>query len=616
MRIAKVSIKNYKSFRDLEEISFTSGFNVIVGQNNVGKTALVEALSLNFGSFPHRSLYTLPRSSTRLDTASVVDITLRFKRDELSDLLKDSRISFSVPVSPQSDIPLFDQARYIVEELYTGLDIIYSYANGSLVDAKVAKHVNYTHFEAFQINIDTDFRMITTTTGAKPNDAFIYPWAESFRKSIYKFSAERLNVSEHLIGKSRILAPDARNLAEVLHNLQTENPASWTDYVNRVREIFPDVRYVTVPRKLDDANKAHIQIWTLDEATRRTDLTMSLNDCGTGIGQVLAMLYVVLTSNSPRTIIIDEPQSFLHPGAVRKLFGILKTDYSEHQYIITTHSPTAVTAANPQTILLIRKEESESKVTTIDVNRTRQMQLFLSEVGARLSDVFGSDNILWVEGPTEEKCFPLIVSEVLKRPLLGTTILGVIHTGDFEGRHSELIFKIYDRLSQGMGLLPPAIGFVFDREGRKPEIIGELENRSAGTAKFLIRRLYENYLINPSAIAYVISNFDLSRAQAVTSHEITTWLDENRWGDKYFKRIPNYAEYKKAKAKNDEIWWHRNVHGADLLMDLFNELSDARLPYEKVVYGEALTRWLIENEADDLQEVVGLLKSVLNREIS
>jgi predicted ATPase len=45
---------------------------------------------------------------------------------------------------------------------------------------------------------------------------------------------------------------------------------------------------------------------------------------------VLAILYVVMTSNHPQTIIIDEPQSFLHPGAVKKLIEVLK-QYPQHQ---------------------------------------------------------------------------------------------------------------------------------------------------------------------------------------------------------------------------------------------------------------------------------------------
>jgi hypothetical protein len=123
--------------------------------------------------------------------------------------------------------------------------------------------------------------------------------------------------------------------------------------------------------------------------------------------------------------------------------------------IITTHSPTAVTAADPQALLLVRKEEdeAESTIDTVDVNATQQLRRSLSEVGASLSDVFGADNVLWVEGRTEEQCFPVILSRLANRPLLGTS-RGEVQTGIYlawsgraatvepggrrgEGRHSR-----------------------------------------------------------------------------------------------------------------------------------------------------------------------------------
>lgn len=54
---------------------------------------------------------------------------------------------------------------------------------------------------------------------------------------------------------------------------------------------------------------------------------MRLAESDTGIGQVLAILYVVIMAKYNQVIIIDEPQSFLHPGAVRKLIEILKQDF-------------------------------------------------------------------------------------------------------------------------------------------------------------------------------------------------------------------------------------------------------------------------------------------------
>jgi AAA15 family ATPase/GTPase len=60
MYISGFQVANYKSFFEPITLKFTPGFNIISGQNNAGKTALLEALGLDFGWNPHRSLKTIP----------------------------------------------------------------------------------------------------------------------------------------------------------------------------------------------------------------------------------------------------------------------------------------------------------------------------------------------------------------------------------------------------------------------------------------------------------------------------------------------------------------------------------------------------------------------------
>ena len=67
MRICSFKIQNYKSFLEPRELTLEEGFNLIVGQNNVGKTALLEALSLQFKSKPHRSQLTAPTPTTAIN---------------------------------------------------------------------------------------------------------------------------------------------------------------------------------------------------------------------------------------------------------------------------------------------------------------------------------------------------------------------------------------------------------------------------------------------------------------------------------------------------------------------------------------------------------------------
>jgi hypothetical protein len=294
-----------------------------------------------------------------------------------------------------------------------------------------------------------------------------------------------LNVEEAEITTDPNLKPEASNLAGVLHLLQSSNVSRFQRLNNFLRIVFPEVKQITVPPS--SSNRARILVWAIEAGTERSDLAMPLSESGTGIGQVLAMLYVVLTSDYPRLIIIDEPQSFLHPGAVRKLFDIFR-QHPQHQYIVTTHSPTVVTSSDPEVFYLVRKEGAESVIEKIDAEKTREMRLCLTAVGARLSDVFGADNVLWVEGRTEELCFPLILSKIAKQPLWGTEVLGVVQVGDFESKHSTVILEIYRRLTECRGLLPPAVGFIFDREQRSEQECQDLVRQSAGKVHFLPRR--------------------------------------------------------------------------------------------------------------------------------
>jgi recombinational DNA repair ATPase RecF len=47
MLINEFKIINYKSYRVTTPIQLSTGFNVFIGKNNGGKTALLEALSLS-----------------------------------------------------------------------------------------------------------------------------------------------------------------------------------------------------------------------------------------------------------------------------------------------------------------------------------------------------------------------------------------------------------------------------------------------------------------------------------------------------------------------------------------------------------------------------------------
>src|SRR5262249_37757998 len=149
--------------------------------------------------------------------------------------------------------------------------------------------------------------------------------------------AERLNIGISEFGNESELNPDASNLPRVLFNLFGESPGRYQKFISHVSTIFPNIKYISVAGGRQSGT-LEIRVWMND--LERSDLSVSLSECGTGVGQVLAILYVVMTIGAG-TVVVDEPNSFLHPGASRKLIRILQ-EYDRHQYIISTHSPEVI----------------------------------------------------------------------------------------------------------------------------------------------------------------------------------------------------------------------------------------------------------------------------------
>jgi energy-coupling factor transporter ATP-binding protein EcfA2 len=612
MRIVAFQIENFKSFYSTPEIKIDSpGLTVIVGQNNAGKTALVQALSIDrLTQAPHKSLKTVRQSEAHPLGRSTVHITFEFAGYELRGLLptKEKVANLYLPTDHSLN-------REKIREFYALLEHGTFRVRYSLEDrqsVKAAELVGFTDPEqyttAFGINFDAKTpdeieHVIRFASAGQVNKGFLIPDAIYARvvQRIYLLNAERLNVGEAPYTAATELQPDGGNLPQVLQNLTIENPPRFARFMEYVKRVFPEIRLITIPA-LRDRTGNQIRIWSFDTDLEREDLTVPLAESGTGIGQVLTILYIIVSSITPKVIIIDEPQSFLHPAAIRKLFEILKEN-SQHQYIVTTHSPIIISAAEVQTILLVRKNGWESTITTLNPNKLEEAEIVLMEVGARLSDVFGADNILWVEGHTEEVCFPKILSAIAKQPLNGTVIKGVLHTGDFEKKNRRHAVQVYSRLSQGGGVVPPAFDFVFDRESHDESFFEELRKISGKKIRVLKRRMYENYLLNPTAIATVMSSLENFSDTPVSAAGIEDWIASEGWKREFINVVD--------KEKRTSEYWRYNVDAARLLDVMFSHFSKNGYRFQKTVHAVALTDWLIENEPNELQEIADLLVDIL-----
>jgi hypothetical protein len=127
--------------------------------------------------------------------------------------------------------------------------------------------------------------------------------------------------------------------------------------------------------------------------------------------------------------------------------------------------------------------------------------------------------------------------------------------------------------------------------------MGDLTNASHGLVHFITRRTFENYLLNHQAIAAVLSEADKEQGGGLTEKDVKAWM--------------------LAKARNPAFYdpnlgdWATTVQAPKMLVQLFNDLTNSRVAYDKVRHGFLLTDWIIKNSPADFQDLANHLLAIL-----
>lgn len=579
---------NYKSFADSGEHVLARNMNVIVGQNNVGKTALLQAIAQRLEWRPHRN--SSQRRETPLNPVSRIDLDFIATDQEFRDAVLASA-HFWVPMSSElAPDPLkllrtseqqYSAAYQAGENTGRGWQRSRFPSNNTLMGAQavsVRLSPNSTR---------SDF-VVNEINQASPSLDDVGVLTGSFlSRRTYLFNALRSPAPRSNAGSTSLLLPDAQNLPEVLSTLQP-NRTVFEGYVNQVRRVLPLVKWVNV---VPVGGQVEIRVWNVDDATGRDDLATPLSECGTGVGQVLAILYVVMRSTGD-VICIDEPNSFLHPGAAKSLITILN-EYKKHQYIIATHSPEVVVASHPERLFMLGFANEGTVLKELDQADVDSVRQMLHEIGSRFSDVFGADAVIWVEGPTEVECFPLLLKADGKAMPTGLVIAPLRSTGDLEGKHAKVCADIYRNLSAAGSILPKNVTISLDGDKRESAAVAGLEAVFGKIIQFLPRRMYECYLLHCGAVASLLNSLPTFAEEQTTKVAVETWI---------------HSEGKRAKYGATGLEplsgeWRSRVNAAFLLDDLFQELSGAKEIYRKTSHSVLLTKWLCSNDPDFISEL-------------
>lgn len=294
--IEKITIKRFKNIEDLE--INTDSIHLLVGANNSGKSSILQAIQFAV-SVAQTTSYELSRwNNGRLPT-SITPTQLIY--------------------SPLKDVYSLAKGGKLREGRNKAIEIkFFEKDTGRTVEIIVRKGRNK--------NISTE--ILGESLGKE-----LIKIPEPF--SIYVPGLAGIPSSEEYknpaIVRRAAARGDANNVFRNILWLLKQHPVDWTNFINDIKEIFPNL---ILEIEFDPDHNEHINA-TINIGGEE----LPIDAAGTGVLQAIQIIsYVNLYK--PKVLILDEPDSHLHPNNQRLLAEKLYKLTSERgfQILISTHS--------------------------------------------------------------------------------------------------------------------------------------------------------------------------------------------------------------------------------------------------------------------------------------
>src|SRR5690606_142003 len=159
------------------------------------------------------------------------------------------------------------------------------------------------------------------------------------------------------------LKEDEDNLPAYLYYLQEKHPMNFKRIERTIQSVVPFFdRFNLSPAFLDE-EKILLE-WTEKE---HPETYFNANHLSDGSLRYIALVTLLMQPKLPKVIIIDEPELGLHPTAINKLSGLMKSAATkDYQFIVDTESVTLLNNFEAEDIITVDKEDNQSVFRRLD----------------------------------------------------------------------------------------------------------------------------------------------------------------------------------------------------------------------------------------------------------
>jgi predicted ATP-dependent endonuclease of OLD family len=219
---------------------------------------------------------------------------------------------------------------------------------------------------------------------------------------------------------------------------------------------------------------------------------------GDGVQIWLQLLLHLYRAQDLPTLVLDEPEVFLHADLQRRLVRLL--EYMDSQVILATHSTEVLTEADPASIVWVDKTRSRAVRAPKDENLTGLHSALGSAFNLAMAKALRAKGVVFVEGK-DIRILKLISKNLgLGRISEETTLAVVPMNGYSKWEHAEAFgWFLREFLGESVKAL-----VLLDRDYRTDGQVKDVESRFDNVnvqAHVWKRKELESYLLIPETIA-------------------------------------------------------------------------------------------------------------------